>query len=449
METSVTIHQSDSSNSLFQDSNSNESNQKSSSPILTDNNGDSNSAHEIHIQNKNNPSEGILSIRPAPLSPAKSGFSAGILNRSNAVGKGMSLGDLMELENKKRKLSDENNELGELTEVTNSNSSTIEKKLSSEESSKKKKIIKKDLDEDERGPSRYDSSLGLLTKKFMALVKRADQGVIDLNEASKTLAVQKRRIYDITNVLEGVGLIEKKSKNHIHWKGSAVSDDTLKMANLKEDIERLKKEESIIDEQMKEAQISLKNLSENPSFSQYAYVTHEDIRALPNLWDQTLIAIKAPAGTRLEVPDPNECMVGSKTQYQLFLQSENNAPIDVYLVSQNHQEISTNSNDVFENGVVPLTLNQSEANPLEVTTILDDGTESNAPMTPPLSTDQNLLPKSPFVAPKFPKPDLNTDLLKSPSLSNQPNINDPDYYLNTMYQSEGISDFYQDEATVF
>lgn len=32
--------------------------------------------------------------------------------------------------------------------------------------------------------------------------------------------VQKRRIYDITNVLEGIGLIEKKSKNHIRWKGS-------------------------------------------------------------------------------------------------------------------------------------------------------------------------------------------------------------------------------------
>jgi len=30
--------------------------------------------------------------------------------------------------------------------------------------------------------------------------------------------VQKRRIYDITNVLEGIGLIEKKLKNRIQWK---------------------------------------------------------------------------------------------------------------------------------------------------------------------------------------------------------------------------------------
>lgn len=32
------------------------------------------------------------------------------------------------------------------------------------------------------------------------------------------LQVQKRRIYDITNVLEGIGLIEKKLKNRIQWK---------------------------------------------------------------------------------------------------------------------------------------------------------------------------------------------------------------------------------------
>ena len=51
------------------------------------------------------------------------------------------------------------------------------------------------------------------------MLKEAPQQTVDLNEAVKTLDVQKRRIYDITNVLEGIGLIRKVSKNNIRWEG--------------------------------------------------------------------------------------------------------------------------------------------------------------------------------------------------------------------------------------
>lgn len=37
-----------------------------------------------------------------------------------------------------------------------------------------------------------------------------------------------------------------------------------------------------------------------------AYVTYHDIRDANNFKNQTLIAIKAPPETRLEVPDPRE-----------------------------------------------------------------------------------------------------------------------------------------------
>lgn len=66
--------------------------------------------------------------------------------------------------------------------------------------------------------TRYDTSLSLLTKKFINLVENSNDGVVDLNVASEKLGVQKRRIYDITNVLEGIGILEKKSKNNIQWK---------------------------------------------------------------------------------------------------------------------------------------------------------------------------------------------------------------------------------------
>ena len=62
---------------------------------------------------------------------------------------------------------------------------------------------------------RYDSSLGLLTKKFIDLLNAAPEGRLDLNKAVEVLNVQKRRIYDITNVLEGIGIIVKSCKNTV------------------------------------------------------------------------------------------------------------------------------------------------------------------------------------------------------------------------------------------
>jgi len=66
---------------------------------------------------------------------------------------------------------------------------------------------------------RKENGLVELTKKFIDQLKEAPDQTIDLNDAVKVLEVQKRRIYDITNVLEGIGLICKVSKNNIRWDG--------------------------------------------------------------------------------------------------------------------------------------------------------------------------------------------------------------------------------------
>ena len=44
---------------------------------------------------------------------------------------------------------------------------------------------------------RYDSSLGLLTKKFVALIQGAPEGVLDLNQAATMLGVQKLSLIHI------------------------------------------------------------------------------------------------------------------------------------------------------------------------------------------------------------------------------------------------------------
>ncbi|KAI3443336.1 hypothetical protein Pfo_000001 [Paulownia fortunei] len=186
------------------------------------------------------------------------------------------------------------------------------------------------------GSCRYDSSLSLLTKKFITLIKHAEDGELDLNKAADTLQVQKRRIYDITNVLEGIGLIEKKLKNRIHWKGLDPSrpgevdkDATLLQAEL----ENLSMEERSLDERIRQMQEKLRDLSEDDNNQKWLFVTEDDIKNLPCLQNETLIAIKAPHGTTLEVPDPDEAVDYPQRRYRIILRSTM-GPIDVYLVSQ-------------------------------------------------------------------------------------------------------------------
>lgn len=38
----------------------------------------------------------------------------------------------------------------------------------------------------------------------------------------------------------------------------------------------------------------------------FAYLTYEDIQRIPELKEQTVIVIKGPGGTKLEVPHPKE-----------------------------------------------------------------------------------------------------------------------------------------------
>lgn len=201
--------------------------------------------------------------------------------------------------------------------------------------------------------SRYDSSLGKLTRKFIGLIQGSPDGVVDLNEAAKKLEVQKRRIYDITNVLEGIGLIEKKSKNNIQWMGPhdfASEEEKDKVDSLKEEIVELKQRETEVDERIKQMQANIKSMASNPQNTKLAFVTQNDLSSLPQFKQQTVIAIKAPSGTILEVPDPDEVASeispavvnggsnetpmaqNNKRRYQIFLRSQNGETILVYYV---------------------------------------------------------------------------------------------------------------------
>ena len=203
------------------------------------------------------------------------------------------------------------------------------------------------------GVARNDTSLGLLTKNFVQLLRDAPDGQVNLNDAAARLGSQKRRIYDITNVLEGIQLITKNSKNMIQWRGSVararrstsgvsaatgsrVSSRNSGGGGCKEDDENDDEEEEDEEEEddqdelsvrvrhlrrrlralcdedeslvghLLTIQASLAALAEDSNNVSLAYVTYQDIRSIPSFNGHTVMAIRAPSGTRLEVPDPHD-----------------------------------------------------------------------------------------------------------------------------------------------
>ncbi|XP_067906198.1 transcription factor E2F7-like isoform X2 [Heterodontus francisci] len=76
---------------------------------------------------------------------------------------------------------------------------------------------------EQQRPSRKLKSLGLLCQKFLARYPNypisTEKTEISLDEVATELGVERRRIYDIVNVLESLQLVSRMAKNQYSWHG--------------------------------------------------------------------------------------------------------------------------------------------------------------------------------------------------------------------------------------
>ncbi|KAG8506683.1 Transcription factor E2F2 [Galemys pyrenaicus] len=322
--------------------------------------------------------------------------------------------------------------------------------------------------------TRYDTSLGLLTKKFIYLLSESKDGVLDLNWAAEVLDVQKRRIYDITNVLEGIQLIRKKAKNNIQWVGRGLLEDPTrpgKQQQLGQELKELMSTEQALDQLIQSCSLTFKQLTEDKANKKYPLWlgtqgpgaegsrparADADIRAISNFKDQTVIAVKAPPQTMLEVPDRSE------ENLQIYLKSTQ-GPIEVYLCPEEVQEPDSPAKEPLPSA--------SALGPSPDSTQPSGGANPGIPEpavspAPALTSQQVLPPSQPPPPPPLPPPlvpleatdnmlELPHPLLQqtedqflpptlpcsSPLISFSPPLNQDDY-LWGLDGGEGISDLF-------
>ncbi|KAF7201654.1 transcription factor E2F2 [Nothobranchius furzeri] len=298
--------------------------------------------------------------------------------------------------------------------------------------------------------TRYDTSLGLLTKKFVGLIAESPDGVLDLNWATEVLEVQKRRIYDITNVLEGVQLIRKKSKNNIQWlvgdvfEGGAGGGE--KACALREELGDLERAERSLDDLIQSSTTQLKQLTENKDSQSLGYVTYQDIRSIASLLDQTVIAVKAPAETKLEVPDT------AASKLQIYLKSRN-GPIEVYLCPEEVLEgPSPVKISISPKKEPPQSPEPPAATPVtpQSYSIKEEPIEAAVSTAAPVSSTSSLLDVEGLLGLPPSLLQITEDQLPGTSFTSGPNTPfvsfspplDQDDYLWSLDDGEGVSDFF-------
>ena len=262
----------------------------------------------------------------------------------------------------------------------------MDENLKREENKKKQKIEINEIQNQKlkKKRLRQENSLGELTKNFIDCVKSKGLELININEIVKKLKVKKRRIYDITNVLEGIGYIKKLGKNQIKWIKTDFLNENIILNYNNEDSNKinkfieLQKENEKLDLFIKEINLEFEKLNEKPETKNYAYVTYDDLKNLADNNNNKMIAIKAPIDTSIEIidnknienvkenignvfNDDKEILDNFKKENQIFMESKN-GEISVYVIFNNERENSINYNN--ENNNIDLDYEQNYSNNL-------------------------------------------------------------------------------------
>lgn len=179
--------------------------------------------------------------------------------------------------------------------------------------------------------AKQENSLGMLTKNFLQYIKKRGRVNININDLVKDLKVKKRRIYDITNVLQGIGYIEKNGKNEIIWKKN-ISNQKIDNSNdsheeyksnydnLKNELNKLKEEDAQMEDILNKFKDEFNILSRKQDFSKYGYITFNDISNFSKNEELDFIIIKATKGTVINVIDDEE---SKKAYSKIKMQMEN------------------------------------------------------------------------------------------------------------------------------
>ncbi|KAK8847745.1 hypothetical protein M9Y10_018774 [Tritrichomonas musculus] len=154
-------------------------------------------------------------------------------------------------------------------------------------------------------------TLVTLTQDFLNVLTSSEGKEVDLSQLENELGVSKRRLYDVTNVLAGIGVVERSGKAKVKWIGNSTNNA------YESEIQQILQRESETDRMLKFVGDELDSILLSQEFNDYGWVTIEDILTLAPDSNLSLFSLKGPKDLTIENPEDED---GS---HHLICQSEN------------------------------------------------------------------------------------------------------------------------------
>ena len=171
---------------------------------------------------------------------------------------------------------------------------------------------------------RSENSLEEIAKKFFKYISKIKTNIINVNDVVKELNVKKRRIYDVTNVLEGnyifililfllknigIGYIKKEGRNKIQWlKGDLILKNIVKNLENNENIDikdNKEKKINLIQAEIKKVEKLIAKEEDNLNkMNKNIFLTYDDIKGGDKY--HNYIALKSNGETNPDIIILNE-----------------------------------------------------------------------------------------------------------------------------------------------
>lgn len=97
--------------------------------------------------------------------------------------------------------------------------SRIDRSEHFEENSAFTSVVNQPYDANDSKYNRKEKSLGELCRRFLSIYGKQQKDFLLLDQCTRELGVERRRIYDIINILESFCVIRRQAKNSYQWRG--------------------------------------------------------------------------------------------------------------------------------------------------------------------------------------------------------------------------------------